>query len=109
VDDARPTLALTYPGPGANPELTRILIGMHDYDSGLDMTSFQVIADFAVDDVKAGDNLASKFKVKSPGVWELTLAKPVTNLARATLTVSVKDKQGNQTRIERTFSVGVSR
>ena len=82
-----------------------ILVGMHDYYTGLDMSSFQVVADFALDGMAAGQNLASKFKTKSPGVWELTLSKPLTKLARGKLKVSAQDRQGNTTRIERTFHV----
>jgi len=104
-DDNRPTLTLTYPRAGANAELTRILVGMYDYDSGLDMDSFQVTADFAVDGVAAGGNLAAKFKPKSQGVWEYLLATPLRQLAKAKLTVSVKDRQGNVTVIDRSFSV----
>jgi len=105
LDDNRPTLALTYPKPGVNGPLNRILVGMHDYDTGLDMDSFQVTADFALDGVAAGQNLASKFKAKTQGIWELTLAKPLTELPKGKLTVSVKDRQGNVTRIERSFAV----
>ena len=83
LDDKRPTLTLTYPRAGANAELSRILVGMHDYYTGLDMDSFQVTADFAMDDTSAGENLAAKFKPTSPGVWELKLAKPITDLPRA--------------------------
>ena len=90
LDDNRPTLTLTYPKAGANPPLTRILVGMHDYDTGLDMDSFQVVADFALDGVAAGQNLASKFKAKIAGVWEWTLAKPLTELPKGKLTVSVR-------------------
>jgi hypothetical protein len=35
----------------------------------------------------------------------LPLAKPLDGLARGKLTVAVKDRQGNVTRIERTFSI----
>jgi hypothetical protein len=105
LDDTRPTLTLTHPKPGANPPLTRVLVGMHDYYTGLDMDSFQVVADFALDGAAAGQNLAPKFKVKSPGVWELKLDTPLAELPRGELTVSVKDRQGNVTRIERTFTV----
>jgi hypothetical protein len=104
LDDTRPTLTLTYPTAGANPPLTRFLVGMHDYYSGLDMDSFRVVADFPLDGAAAGEDLAHKFKPKSPGVWELALAKPVAGLSRGKLTVSVRDRQGNTTRIERTFS-----
>src|SRR5262249_44075624 len=61
LDDQRPTLTLTYPRAGANESLSRILVGMHDYDTGLDTDSFRVVADFEIDGVAAGENLATKF------------------------------------------------
>ena len=105
--DLRPTLTLTYPKAGANAELTSILVGMYDYDTGIDPASFSVTADFPIDDAKPGDNLASRFKETSEGVRELKLDKPIKSLARGTLTVSVKGRQGNLTRIERTITVGI--
>jgi hypothetical protein len=105
-DDQRPTLTMTYPRAGKNASLSRILIGMHDHYSGLDMATFKVTADFAIDGVKAGENLASRFQPKVQGVRELVLNQPLTILDRGKLTVSVIDKQGNVTRVERAFSVG---
>jgi hypothetical protein len=107
LDDTRPTLTLTDPKPGPNPPLTRILVGMHDYYTGLDMDSFQVLADFPFGGIAAGQNLALNFQAKSPGVWEWALPKPLMDLPKAKLTVSVRDRQGNVTRIERTFAVGL--
>jgi hypothetical protein len=109
ADDNRPTLTLTYPTPGVNESLARILVGMHDYDSGLNRDSFRVVADFAVDGIPAGQNLASRFRPKAPGVWELKLAQPLARLPRGKLEVSVEDSQGNRSRIERSFSVGPGR
>ena len=106
VDDNRPTLALTYPRPGANGALSRILVGMHDYYTGLDLDSFTVTADFAIAGAPPGENLAKKFKAKADGVWELPLQTPLAGLAKGKLTVSIKDKEGNITKVERTFSVG---
>jgi hypothetical protein len=108
LDDQRPTLTLTTPRAGANKSLDRILVGMHDYDTGLDLQSFEVVADFAVNGIAAGKNLASKFQPKTQGVWELKLSTSLTSLARGKLTVAVKDRQGNVTRIERTFSIGAA-
>jgi hypothetical protein len=105
LDDTRPTLTLTYPRAGANPPLTRIVVGMQDYYTGLNLDTFEVVADFALDGIAAGQNLAPKFKAKSPGVWEWTLARPLADLAKGKLTVSVKDHQGNVTRVERTIAV----
>ena len=79
---------------------------MYDSGSGLDAASFAVVADFAVNGVPAGQNLAAQFKGTTQGVWELKLSKPLAALQAGKLTVSVKDRQGNATRIERTFSAG---
>jgi hypothetical protein len=67
-----------------------------------------VTADFPIDGLKPGDNLAARFKEKSEGVRELVL-EPITELKRGRLTVAVKDRQGNVTRIERTISVGTAK
>lgn len=104
-DDQRPTLTLTYPQPGANAPLQRILIGMTDAYTGIDFSTFTVTADFPIDGMVAGKELSSNFRQKSPGVWEWTLGDPVTDLPHGTLTVSVKDRQGNITQIVRRFSV----
>ncbi len=104
LDDQRPTLTLAFPRAGANPPLERILIGAYDY-IGLDSASLEVVADFEVDGVPAGRNLASKLKPVEAWIWELRLPTPL-KLTRGKLIVSVKDRQGNTTRIERIFSAG---
>jgi hypothetical protein len=106
LDDNRPVLTLTEPRAGKNAELSRLLVGAFDYGSGLDVKSFRVTADFAVDETPAGHDIFAKFRPKSQGTWELRLEKPITKLARGKLIVSVADKQGNVSRIERLFSVG---
>jgi hypothetical protein len=104
-DDQRPTLTVTVPEPGPNSSVARVLVGMCDAYTGLELGSFHAAADFPVNGVPPGRDLASQFKPKAPGVWELTLTKPIVNLPRGKLTVSVKDRQGNISRVERTFSV----
>ena len=107
-DDNRPTLTVSSPTRGANDKLVSLVVGMYDYYSGLDMPSFRVTADFPLDDAAPGTNLASRFTVKSRGVWELKLAKPLADLPKGVLTVAIKDRQGNLSRIDRTFSVGAA-
>ena len=97
-------LTLTSPRAGANPPVERLLIGAYDY-GGLDRDSLEVVADFPVNDVPAGQNLAAKFQPATFGVWQLRLSAPL-RVARGKLAVSIKDRQGNVTRIERTFSAG---
>jgi len=106
LDDLRPTLTLTEPKAGPNAQVSRILIGMYDYYTGLDVESLEVIADFEVNGIAKGQNLATSFKTGAKGVWELVLSKAITALPKGKVTVAVKDRQGNVTRIERTFSVG---
>ena len=107
-DDQRPTLTLTYPHAGSNEALTRILVGMSDYGTGLDMDRFSVVADFPIDGAAAGAELAKKFRPLADSRWELKLARPIEDLPKGKLTVSVKDRQGNITRIERTLSVSAA-
>jgi hypothetical protein len=104
-DDNRPIVSVTLPRAGENENLTRIVVGVFDYYSGLDPNSFVVWADFDIDGVAAGENLAPRMKESSEGVWQLDLAKPITSLARGTLTVTTRDRQGNTTKLARTFSV----
>lgn len=105
LDDKRPTLTVQTPRRGANPPVSRLRIGMCDFYTGLDMTSFTVTADFAVAGNPPGRNLAGLFQLVDQGVWELKLPQPLVELPRGTLTVSVKDREGNVTTVERTFSV----
>jgi hypothetical protein len=105
LDDQRPTLTLALPEPGANRELTTFRIGMYDYGSGLDLATFRVWADFPVEDKGPAQNIAAKFRSLGNGVWELRLAKPISELKSGNLIVQIADRQGNQTRIERRFSV----
>lgn len=104
-DENRPTLTLTYPRRGENVSLDQILIGAFDCYSGLEEDSLSVVADFGIDGMAAGENLSGKFRKDSPNVWQWRLSKPILALPQGTLTISIKDRQGNITRIVRTFSV----
>lgn len=107
-DDQRPTLTLTYPQPGANASLTRLLIGAFDHYSGIAPDSLSLQADFEIDGHPAGTELAGLLRETATGVRELRLRQPIQSLKRGTITAAVCDRQGNITRIERTFSVGES-
>jgi hypothetical protein len=105
LDDQRPTLALATPRRGKNSPLDRILVGMYDADTGLDMESFRVVSDVALAGIPAGENLADEFRTVAPGVWEWRLGQAIEQISTARLSVSVRDRQGNTTRIERRFSI----
>ena len=65
-----------------------------------------MVADFPINNIQPGENLWNQFGSKSTGVWELKFDEPILQLQQGLLVVSVKDRAGNVTRIERIFSVG---
>ncbi|MFP6766152.1 MAG: hypothetical protein VB858_21140, partial [Planctomycetaceae bacterium] len=101
----RPTLTLTEPRVGSSTHVTRILLGMADYYSGIEIESLSVVADFPVNGSAAGDNLAGQFRSVETGVLELNLEQPLVTAGEHTVSVSVKDRQGNVTAIKRTFRI----
>lgn len=105
LDDNRPILTLNQPPAGNNSSLHAITIGMHDYDSGLDADSFSVVADFKIDDFEPGTELAPHFKGLSDGVVSLKFGSEIRNLKHGRIIVSIRDRQGNLTRIERRLYV----
>ena len=78
---------------------------MYDYGSGLDEKSLRVTADVELAGKPAGENLAPLFAPAGDGIWEWKLPQPLKTLPNGTLTATVRDQQGNETRLARTFSV----
>lgn len=106
-DDLRPTLTLSLPRAGANSEpLDLIRLGAFDYYSGLDRASLSVKANFAVNGRAAGTELATLLAEAGDHIWTMPVIPKITNLKDAVITVTVRDTQGNITRIERSFSIG---
>ncbi len=106
LDDNRPVLTVNTPAAGQNVILRSIRIGMDDYYSGLDLESLHVEASFNAGGIRPGHNLAPKFKKVADGVWEFEFLSPIKRLDHGRLVVSIKDKEGNETKIVRQFSVG---
>ncbi|MGH9387895.1 MAG: hypothetical protein ACRD2N_26855 [Vicinamibacterales bacterium] len=106
-DDLRPTLAVSLPrAERQTTPLSQIRIGLFDYYSGLDMKSFSVKASVPVSGKPAKTELASLFVQTADHVWTATMTPPLSNVQDGVLTVTVKDRQGNVTKIERVFSIG---
>lgn len=100
-DDNRPILTLQEPREDAQA-IRRIVIGVHDYLSGLDPKSLSVTGSFDLGDDSSWNELAPRFKETAQGVWEWDLGKGLALPAEGvTLNVSVRDQAGNVTRIVR--------
>jgi hypothetical protein len=106
LDELRPTLTLSLPRAGrTTAPLDSIRIGAFDYYSGLDRKSLSVKASFALNRAPAGTELASLFAESGDHVWTMAVDPPLTSLASGVIVVSIRDRQGNTSRIERTVSV----
>jgi hypothetical protein len=106
LDEGRATLTLASPTAGVNAQpVSAVLVGMHDYYTGLAIETFEVTADFSINGAAPGENLAGKFARLPGSRFELKLNTPITTLAAGTLTISIEDRQGNRSRIDRKFSV----
>jgi hypothetical protein len=104
-DDNRPVITITSPQPNAR-RIDRIVIGLHDYYSGLDTDSLRVEANVAIDGVEPGENLFEKldFNQTSQGVWAVTLKNPIEPSTALELTVSAKDHQSNRALVRRSIA-----
>jgi hypothetical protein len=103
-NDQRPSLNVTIPAPGANTSFTRILLGGFSYN--LDPKSLSVKADFVIDGNPAGTELAGLFTGLSGSRYQYTLVNPPQNgQPQGTLTVTIKDLNGNISTVKRTFLV----
>jgi hypothetical protein len=108
LDDLRPTLTVSMPRSGVNLQpLTHIRIGAFDYYSGLDMNSLSVKADFPLNGKQPGAELARFFTPHAPHdhIWTMALHPELTRLRSGEIAVSIKDKQGNITKVVQSFSI----
>lgn len=105
LDDLRPTLTVSRPRPGFNiVPLTAVVIGAADANSGLAAGSLSVVASLSLAGRSAGAELADMATQTAEGVYTLSLPRPLRGVSHGKLTVRVRDAQGNETVVERTFS-----
>jgi hypothetical protein len=103
LDDLRPTLAVSLPRAGANPDgVDRLRVGVADAGTGIEPGSLSVRADVAIDGWPAGSELSARFDEVAQGVYEWELAQPLP-AGEAHLVAEVSDRQGNRTRVVRAF------
>ncbi len=104
LDDLRPTLTIHEPAAGVIHDAGLFRIGMADANSGLDLASFSLRADFTVEGRSPGSELADLAVLEDTGVWVVPLSQPLPGLAEAHLFAEVRDLQGNVVRVDRRFA-----
>jgi hypothetical protein len=92
ADDNRPILTLASPTQETVGPISKIVVGMWDYYTGLDLESFRCEVD--------GRDVTAGFQETALGVRECRLDAPV---SPQRIVVSVKDRAGNVSRIDREF------
>jgi len=107
LDDLKPTLHVSVPRLGFNPDPVFLLrVGVADANSGVDLPTLSLTADFPVEGRQPGAELADLAVEQDDGVYAILLTLPLPELAEATLFAEVADQQGNVTRAARRFSTG---
>jgi hypothetical protein len=104
LDDLKPTVHVDVPRAGLLTEaLTRIRFGLADANSGVNLSTLSVLASFDVGCQTPVQQLAPLAVEVDDGIYEIQLPSSVRNATRGWVKVSVKDLQGNVTRVDRTF------
>jgi hypothetical protein len=107
LDDMPPALALSAPRAGRNAlPVTSIRVGMADGNSGVATRTLSITSTLSINGRAPGAQLVDLAVLTGDGIVEIALTKPITNVTNARVSASVKDVQGNITRVDRTFSVG---
>ena len=104
LDDLRPTLTLSSPRAGTVTELTEIRIGATDAFSGVDWDTLSVRANFRIEGRPQWAEVADLVQPAEDGVVRIPLTVAVPPLARGRMIVTIKDHQGNITRVDRSFT-----
>ncbi len=100
---------MSAPRGGSQPApLEAIRVAAFDAYSGLDEASLSVVASFPVDGRAAGEELAPHFRPDGESSWSLELEKPAA-VEDGLLVVRVRDRQGNETTVERSFNAAGGR
>ena len=108
MDDLKPTVEVSVPRPRANAApLAEIRFGLADGDSGVDLATLSVKADFEVNGLAPGAELASIAQAVGDSIWSIALSPSVSDAWNRHLHIEVRDVQGNVTRVNRAFSVGI--
>ncbi|MBI5136114.1 MAG: hypothetical protein HZA24_02135 [Nitrospirae bacterium] len=104
-DDLLPVVALASPLRGANAlSWNRVVLGLYDGESGLDMATLRVTLGFDVPGYPAGANLAPLAVAGAGGVWTITLpGAPFPADTGLVMNVRIADRAGNEQREQRHF------
>ncbi|HXC51384.1 MAG TPA: hypothetical protein VN634_10905 [Candidatus Limnocylindrales bacterium] len=102
LDEIRPTLEVSVPREGRSMDnLTELVIGIADANSGIEPGSLSVVANFALAGRGAGAELADLATGIGEGIWRIALGAPAAVPEDGEIRFEVRDRQGNTTWVTR--------
>ena len=102
LDEIRPTLEVSVPREGRSMDnLTELVIGVADANSGIQPGSLSVTANFAMAGRGAGAELADLATAIGAGIYRIALGAPVAVPEDGEIRFEVRDRQGNTTWVTR--------
>ncbi|HEY2775055.1 MAG TPA: hypothetical protein VGK20_13490 [Candidatus Binatia bacterium] len=105
LDEIRPTLEVSVPREGRTmTNLSEIVVGIADADSGVAMGSLSIVANFSLAGRSAGSELADLASEVGDGIYRIDLGGAVTVPDDGEIKFSVRDNQGNTTWVSRSRS-----
>ncbi len=109
LDEVRPTVAVALPKRGFDTtQLREIRFGLSDANTGIDSATLSVKADFEIEGRPAGAELADLARPAGDGIWTLPVRPARMGIYGRHVVVQVADRQGNVTKVDRKFSVGMA-
>lgn len=106
LDELRPTLTVSSPRMNANDRaLTEIRVGLADANSGVNLETLSVRADFSINGAPPLAELKSQGSFVAPGVFSIPLNSSISSLSTQHVTAVVADRQGNTNRVDVRFWV----
>jgi hypothetical protein len=102
LDEIRPTLEVSVPREGRSMDnLTELVIGVADANSGIEPGSLSVVANFALAGRSAGAELADLATPIGDGIYRISLGAPAAVPDDGEIHFEVRDRQGNTTWVTR--------
>ena len=107
LDDMPPALTLSAPRPGLNTlPLTTFRVGVADGYTGIATGTLSITSTLGISGRAPGTQLADLAVLVGDGIYELVLPQMITHTNGAHVVASVRDGQGNITRVDQSFSIG---
>jgi hypothetical protein len=105
IDDVKPTITISAPRQNLNTSLIdKIIFGLADANTGIDIATLSVKADFTVNGQAPNTELSAIVSTTGDGIYQIQLDQELPqNSIERHIFIEVKDNQGNVKRVDLRF------